>query len=532
MKKYAYFLAGLLMAAGLASCVDDEGHYTLSPINEVEIANIDHEDGYNVVLGGEPLVIAPDVKGSMAELNDPDRYAYRWYIKVSLSEDGLQKGNLELGTERELHYEPKDIAPGSYTLYFEVADKETGLKFLTNMKLLIQSQTMTGFLVLGETADGSTKMDMVAMMDKVDTLLVEDVFADPAIRNPQALFFTGATRYGTDRNLWLTTESTSYSMTNGSYFKVLEDNTLDGKLLTSFDIRRPARVLDMFPRQDGQAGGRASTLRGYITDDAIFMTSMMSDEQIFGNPSNRYDELSDELFTPYPLAFIKNGYISSSSLNVVFYDMDNRCFVVPNTNMLILGVTKCNRLQDREGDPFKWDQTGTTRQLVYGQNGNQNDSYALMKDDEGKWFVYVFSVTSIYAPSKKAAYEIDPAVAANFGQATHYAFSSDETEILYAVGSQLWGYDYGRKKCKMLKDYGKEIVYLVQDTESTADKSEFNMAVSGDDYKSTFCKIALKSDPDDIVLEEDEALVWEINSKVKSVVWKNASDLSDESGYY
>lgn len=519
------------MTASLVSCVDDKGHYTLSPINEVEIANLNEEDGYNVVLGGDPLVISPDVKGTMAEQNDPNRYAYRWYISILMNITSQQREIIELGTERELHYTPENISPGSYTLYFEVTDKETGLKFLTDIKLLIQSQTMTGFLVLGEKADGSTKMDMVATMDKVDTLVVEDVFVDPNIRNPQALFFTGSTRYGTYQNMWLTAEGESYSMTNGSYFKVLEDNTLDEKLLTNFDIKRPARVLDMFPHQDAQYGGRASTSRGYITDDAIFMTSMMSDVQIFGNPVNRYDALSTDLFRPYPLAFVVSGYMSSVSLNAMFYDMDNQRFVVPNSSSPG-SVTYCKQPNDKEGDPFKWDQAGTTRQLVFGQNGNNTQSYALMKDDEGKWYVYVFKVSSVLAPAKVGAYEIDLSVVTNFAQASFYAFSSDETEVVYAVGSQLWGYDYSRKKCKMLKDYGEEIIYLAQDTESTTFASEFNIAVSAGDYKSTLSKFALLPDPDDIPMDENPDLVWEINSKVKAVLWKNASDLSDESGYY
>ena len=38
--------------------------------------------------------------------------------------------------------------------------------------------------------------------------------------------------------------------------------------------------------------------------------------------------------------------------------------------------------------------------------------------------------------------------------------------------------------------------------------------------------------PDDIIFEEDEDMVWEINSTIKAVQWKNAGDLEDESGYY
>lgn len=534
MKKYLYF-ALLFLAIGsfMSSCVDDKGSYDLSPINEVEITNIDEENGYTVFLSGSELVISPDVKGSMAELNDPNRYTYRWYIKILLEVTSQATKVIEIGNERVLHYVPQNLSPGTYTVYFEVTDKETGLKFLKSTSILIQSQTMTGFLVLGEKSDGSAKMDLVAMIARTDTILIEDVFSDPNIKNPENLLFIGPSRYGSYQNLWLTTSDNVYSLTNGSYYKVLENNTFDSKLLTSFDIKRPARVLDMFPRQDASSPTpcRGGSYRGYITDDAIFETSMMSNDQIFGNPINRYDGLSTELFTPYSLAFVKSGYMSSFSLNAIFYDMDNRRFVGPNSSSPG-SVAYCNKLQDTSDTPFKWDQSGTTRQIVYGQNGNNGYSYALFKDDDNRWYVYRFSVTSVSSPRKDSAYEIDLSLAKDFDKASIYAFSSDETEVLYAVGSQLWGYDFERKKAVMLKDYQDEIIYLTQDVSSTSRKYDFIIATYSGDYKSKLSKFYLIPDPDNIAIAEDEDLVWDINSKIKAVEWKNSGDLDDESGYY
>ncbi len=531
MKKYLYLIILFFVTGNLvSSCVEDKGSYDLSPINEVEITNID-EEGYTAFLSGEEVVISPDVKGTMVELNDPDRYAYRWYIKIITNLTSQASEIIELGNERILHFVPENLSPGSYTIYFEVTDKETGLKFLKETSVLVQSQTMTGFLVLGEKADGSTKIDLIAMISRQDTMLIENVFVDPNMKNPEKLSFIGATRYGEYQNLWLTTSDNVYSMTNGSYYKVLEDNSLDSKLLTSFDIQRPARVLDMFPAQDAGYGCRGNNYRGYITDDAIFETSMMSNDQIFGNPINRYDQLSEDLFKPYPLAFVKSGFMSSFSLNVIYYDLENQAFVAPNSSSPG-SATYCKVLQDKASDPFKWSQKGTTRQMVFAQNGNNGSSYALFKDDDNKWNIYRFSVTSVTSPRKEGAYEIDLSIATNFDKASLYAFSSDETEILYAVGSQLWGYDYVRKKCAMLKDYQSEIIYLSQDVSSTTRTYDFIIATSNGDYKSRLSKFYLIPDPDNIAISEDEDLVWDIDAKVKAVEWKNAGDLEDESGYY
>lgn len=273
MKNYIYPCL-LAAAASLASCVDDKGSYTLSPINEVEIT-LSNKDGYVAYLAGDPVHISADVTGTMAETNEPSRYAYHWYVKIITNLSSMASETIDLSEEREFDYVADgSLLPGSYTLYLEVTDLETGLKTIQQSSLAVLSQMTTGYLVLGENTDGTVKMDMITTMEE-DTILLEDVFTDPNIREPESLVFIGQTRYGEYQNLWLTAADQSYSLTNGSYFELLEDNTLDSKMLTTFDVKRPMRVIDMFPRYDASYGCRGDSKRGYITDDAIYVTSMM-----------------------------------------------------------------------------------------------------------------------------------------------------------------------------------------------------------------------------------------------------------------
>lgn len=528
MKKYiSLFL--LATAAIFTSCVDDEGSYELSPINEMEVT-ISNEDGYTAYIMGDPVLISADVKGTMAEENDPDRYAYHWYVKIITDMVSQAFRVVDLSSEREFNYTAgDDLIPGSYNLYLEVEDKETGLKVLQQTTLSIASQATTGFLVLGEASDGSTKMDMIATMAE-DTVLLENVFTDSNIKSPESLFFTGP--LDSYQHLWLTTADQSYSLTSGSYFNLLEDNSIENYMLTSFDVIRPMRVLEMYPHYDpsSRRPARADPNRGYITEDAVFQVSTMASGGIlaYGNPINRYDVLSTELFKPYPLAFLTSGYISSFSFYVILYDMDNNVFVMPNSNSST--PTICNKLQG--GNLFDWDQKTypDNRHLVFGQNGIASFSYALLTDDQNKWYIYKFVVNS--AKKQELAKEVDLSKAKDFDKATFYAFSDLETEIVYAVESQLWAYDYERQIAKMLKDYGKPIIYLIRDIESTTNNSNFCIATSSGDGTSTLSWFTLGENPDDIIFEEDEDMVWEINSTIKAVQWKNAGDLEDESGYY
>lgn len=528
MKKYiSLFL--LATAAIFTSCVDDKGSYDLSPINEMEIT-LSNEDGYMAYIMGEPVLISADVKGTMAEENAPDRYAYHWYIKTITDMVSQAYSVLDLSTEREFYYTAtgSDLIPGSYNLYLEVEDKETGLKALQQTTLSIASQTTTGFLVMGETADGSVKMDMIATMAE-DTVLMEDVFIDPNIKAPESLLFTGA--LSSDQNLWLTTATQSYSLTSGSYFKLLEDNSIEDKMLTNLDVQRPMRVLDMYPHQDASYGGRCGTNRGFITEDAVFQVNTMAGGgMMFGNPINRYSTLSTELFKPYPLAFAQSGGMSSFSCYIVLYDMDSQVFVTPNSSSST--PTICNKLQG--GTVFNWDQKTypDNRRLVFAQNGNARYTYTLMTDDQGKWYVYAFRASSLTSPSQWLNKEIDQNVATDFAKASYYAFSDDETEMVYSVGSKLYAYDVERNIGKLLKDYGEEIIYLSRDVESTTNRSDFYIATSSGDGTSTLSWFTIQPNPDDIPFEENEEMVWEINSTIKAVVWKNAGDLADESGYY
>ena len=156
----------------------------------------------------------------------------------------------------------------------------------------------------------------------------------------------------------------------------------------------------------------------------------------------------------------------------------------------------------------------------------------VLTDDQNKWYTYSFKPSSTTSPSQWFSTEIDQSVATDFAQASHYAFSDDETEMVYAVGSKLYGYDLERNIGRLLKDYGSEIILLDRDAESTTAHNKFYIAVSAGDGKSTLSWFTIPSDPNDIPFEEDEDMVWEINSTVKGIQWKSAGDLADESGYY
>ncbi len=526
MKKYSYCI--LLMALCLFSCVEDEGNYDLNPVNRVTIEGLD-EDGYSVMSNVDVLNIDANVIGTINEKNDADAYEYQWVIKNS---EGKRD---TVSTDRVLNYEVT-LAPGTYTLYFEVYDKTSELKWSEYTYISVSTEMSRGFLILGDGEDGYARLDMIATISGKDTVVMKDILLPDYIKeSAETINFAGSPAYGGGQTLWLTTENSSYPLTSGSYFDVLPDKSLNDIMLTDFNVKRPMRILDMYPHQYSGGTSRCKSSRGYITDDAIYVASLMSGT-FFGNPINRYTSTSDELFKPYPVAFHHgNTYMSSSYVTAIYYDMTNKRFAGHNS-AYASSVTNCIKLSDKDGDPFPWNQEETGRDLVYGQIGysTMGYNYALMKDNNNNWFIYRFIVPARSAtPTKNGGWEIDLSIATNFDKASAYVFSSTETEILYAVGSELWGYDYERKIAAKLKDFGNEIIMLKADGDSkSSDKNDFFVVTALESHKSTICKIEMVDNPNAVEMEEMEDFVFTIDSKVKAIYWKSATDQSTMEDYF
>lgn len=512
-----------MMAVAFCACVEDKGSYENIPINEVEITGIEEE--YTALSKIDVINISTQISGSIRGNDDSD-YEYLWTVTSASALDKLRE---RISTEKDLSYKV-DLTPGSYYLYFEVYDKKTELKWQMRTSLNVTGSTTTGFLLLGDKEDGTVGLDMIAMPAGRDTTVAENVFENTeGLIGAENLIFAGS-RYA-HQTLWMDTKSGSYALTNGSYFKILEDINLDNMFFSAISIKHPVRIKDMFPHQGPGGRHRSGMYRGYITEDGIFAAMIIS-SQTFSTPINRYESISEDLFTPYPLAFCYGAYPATVS-NVIFYDTDNDCFVAPNSSFAYSSY--CVKLSDKDGDPFPWDQKGTGRKLVYAENGfdgTYGNSYALMKDVDGNFFIYKFLVNSMKTPAKNGLYSIDLSVAQGFEKASCYTFSSAETKILYAVGNELWGYDYSRNVAAKLKTYENDIVYLSAEAISTSSRTDFILATYSQEKRGTVYKFELVTDPNSVTIKEREREIWYTNLKVKKIEWKNASDLADESNYF
>lgn len=535
MKHITLFFITLLIM--VYSCVDDKGSYDFVPVNQVMIYELT-EDGDTVnglrswskISMLDTLTYKVDLVGTLAD-RDLGSYDFEWYLCYN------NHTHETLSRTKDLEYFITQ-SPGTYGVYFQVTDRETGMKWLASANLTVTSPTTRGFLILGDTEEGIIGLDMLAMPVDKDTTMVEGVFDNSVhrITDAEKLFFAG-TYMGREDNqqaLWITTKNGSYRLTNQDSIALMGTVEDVKTIEVVYDHKTPIKVMDMAPHQT--TSNRSSSNRVYITEDFVFINGITMTEY-FVTPINRYDATSETFFKPYPLAFCQGSYIRPQDF--MFYDMTNDRFVMADGSYGVYSG-KCDVISNEypDVDPFPWDQStwplskprDYKRTIVYGENsaeGSKGPSFAIMKDKDDNYFIYKFTVAKSgywgVNVAKEACYDIDKSVATDFENAEHYLFASNnQTRLLYTVGSKLYVYDYSRQQF-FEKDFTDEITYLEGEYCSSSAKDQFLLATYSDVNKGTIYGLRVGGDPDKCEVIENPGAVWKTRLKVRDIEWKNTN---------
>lgn len=510
--KIRYYLISLIALLGISSCVEDKGSYVTIPINELEISGL--EEAYTVTVGTTVLNITPEIKGTLNG-SDDSRYEYKWYVCES-DIVGNHTHTL-LTSEKNLNQTIDGLAPGSYTLYFSVLDKDTELEWQASSSLTVETQLMKGFYVLGDKEDNTVGIDFLSLSS--DTVLVKNIFTNSlGLQGAEDLIFSGYYFNKALQTLQLVTKSGSHRISSfiqeSSVFDVDPTQKDEYYFFPTMDVQKPMKIVDMFPRQGTAGTSWCRSCRGFLTEDACFL-GMVTGGESYGNPINRYSQYSESLFKPYKTAF----YNFYSYFYTILYDLDSECFV--GTNSYAISAKYFKNMIDNPSDVFPWKQENRT--ILYGENdAKSGKSFALMKDlgDNSKYYVYVFKVNMSNA-SKLLAAEINSATVTNFAQASHYTFYGNQSVILYSVGSQLWGYNYATGNApQMLKDFGAEITYLSMEPISSSNALDVAIATYDASNKGKIYKYRMNDDPNTVEITPIDNCEWNTDLKVVKLEYR------------
>ena len=506
-----------LMAGALTSCLDDEGNYTYTELNEIKIEGL--EDTYKVLNKIDHIVIEPQVTGTILG-DDDSQYEYEWHICA----DGLYHSNHKvISHEKNLDYLADfDLSKqdANYNLYLTVTDKTTGLKAQASASIKPSTSYSKGFIVLGDDeSTGDIGLDMIVMPPGRDTTLVSNVIdnSETHWKGADRLLYSGM--HYRKQQLWMCCDDGSYSMDLQSLAPVAELNDM-ALIDTEFKHNMPMKVKDFFPHQGLGGNARNANYTGYMTEDMV-VYALTIPSTYFTTPCNRTSSTSEKLFKFYPMVFSMGAYSSAYNTFMMLYNTDEQRFM--RITMSGIAASYCSTLADLPTDIFYWNQANydKPRKIVWGGNsvnGSYGSSYALMKNDDGEFFLYKFQAGSSSAV-KQGCYDIDLSVAEHLADASHYAVSGTNSILIYSYGSTLYLYDYAAKTL-FKRDMGAEITYLDLEAASTGSRTAFMIATYSSSEKGTIRKLDVGTDPNVLEVKDREREVWKTNLRVKDIEWK------------
>ena len=212
MKKILIYI--LLPLLFLTSCSQDKGNYDYVQLHEPVITGLEDK----AVLTFSRLQITPDLGSEFPSAE----YDFEWMV---LNDAGSSEA-VVIGTELSLDYEVT-LAPGSYTLFFTVTEKTTGLYWRESLSLTVSSSVSEGWMVLCSD-EGVARLDMVSV---VTGETFRDVLKDngmPQMKGPRKIQWLsdktdasspyylltdeGATRLGKDAFEWKPEYDFSYEV--------------------------------------------------------------------------------------------------------------------------------------------------------------------------------------------------------------------------------------------------------------------------------------------------------------------------------
>lgn len=507
----------LLASVGFLSCVEDEGNYTYTELNQITIEGL--EASYNVLDKVDVIKITPTIKGTLLG-DDLSNYEYQWHVVEGI----LEPKRTYISNEKDLNYKV-DLGIGSYTLYFTVKDKSTGLEATAYSTINTSTAISKGFMLLGDDMEeGIMGVDMIVMPAGRDTTVAERIYdnSETKFKGADRILYQGARSVNPDiESLWMCTEDGSFRMEHHNGILEVISDINDYHLIETEFNHKEMRVKDVFPHPtnyNGRYMNCSYMYRGYMTEDMVVFAMIMTAEY-YATPCNRMSANATELFSFYPHVFYNetsnNGYTSA----YVLYNTDDSCFV--KTVNSGIRATYCSAVgSDYATDAFPWNQKGTGRSMVWAANtlDASGHALALMKDNEGKYFLYKFVAST--SPRKVGCYEVNLDIAPHFAEASHYMASATGSILMYTHGNTLYLYNYTYQTCEAF-DMGAEITCLEPDFLSAQSRTQFFVATYSDSEKGTVRKMDVGTNPNVLEIKERPGEEWKTRLRVKDIEWKS-----------
>lgn len=424
----------IAVSAFLASCYDDKGNYDYSTIEDIVLTGMESE--YSVVTAFDTLRISPQFAGK-------ENYDCLWTIFPSTSADAVPD---TLSTLPDLEYAVTH-EPNTYTLVLTVISKLNGDKQYFSSQVEIRSEYSVGCYILKEI-EGETDIDLYS---------------------PEFELASGIL-HGTSGRV--VGRPISFAVCNGQNYLDEEGNSLQAKtvwICSDQDVRN-LRLDNMEPIYDIHSmfveepeGEQPRNLFAapnacmvYMSNNGYYsMALMVGGTHKFGLPLQVRNTSGGEPTNSAGASSVLNGQSYT-----MFYDELNCRFLMDWNGLLyrfldtdILGEPTISP-NNMNADLVYMGKTGTMGLAL--MESRENHSRKLYRLETSEYDNYEHELYSPLLEEMEVSSDLNLATATLFGHNTSIAY------LYYAVGSQLYLYDYNSKREDVISLSGisGEITYI------------------------------------------------------------------------
>jgi len=423
-----------------SSCYKDLGNYHYHDINNVTIANFDTVNGYSTLFN-DTFRLSPTLVSSQNKNNDSD-YTYSWTWRpsnvLSAAADSL------LSTSRNLN-KLITLAPGSYTLMYKVTDKTTGVQFHIKTLLVVSTAVYEGFLVLNDIS-GKARLDMLSFNKSNSTftqytdVLQKQGSTVPMDGQPLQVFCMVYIRAGLVPQNYGIFLSTSNNTNRVNQETFAWDPTYNIRYLMVGNV--PQGVSAQHLTGSYINTNSSTTIYMYANDGNMYCYSTNAGYAFRYTPVNVYSTGG----TPFRTA----PWVATDGSSAVFYDADNRNFVVSSGVGVAYVQKPAPALNYPTGYDLLWMDCN-----YYPEAGQVKRTFAVLKDPvTSKIYLLRFTLGS-------AQDYFQEITGTDISTANLFTVSPDYGYLFYSSGGKVYEYDLALKQSFLMVDKGSaQISYL------------------------------------------------------------------------
>lgn len=448
MKFINYILVLCLFSTSLSSCKKDLGNYSYNEINDLNLSGI--VDEY-VIPAGFNLNLKPVLDFSKDPDFSADDYTFEWVsfnLSAILTE---QRKTLHKGQNFDI---PFPLGIGTYTLFYVVTEKSTGISWRKSFKVVVNGIYKGGWAVLSEV-DNQARLDYFEYDHPTGTYPKEyrafnNLFSDAG--TGKVMTIPGKPKYVAGWSNRTTATGTSFK-----YFLYVGTDQITEKLNLTDGFIWKENYAFRFESAGSTALNTVEYIKpvsgglgySYLNGDVFLKYDTF--QYLFGTPINKLSNSAYFTVSPHTAVF-RN---STANSIILMYDTTNKRFV-RNVGGALTSVTPLAYIPGTSAfDPNNvgMDLVWMDQTLAYGGR-----AYAVLKDGANKYHLARMNNAASFLAY---AWE-DVSALPEIGRATCFAVDQQYGYLFYAVEGKLYQYDVDSKQTKIMKDFGAERITLLK----------------------------------------------------------------------